>query len=118
MNTNHLTLDIGGMSCGSCVARVRKALEQLPQTRVDNVRVGSADIVAGPTVTDAVIRQTLTGAGYELTAARPLGVPPAVAVSAAPSARSTSGGCCGGGGQAHSGASPALERHSMSHRRR
>ena len=70
MKTNHLTLDIGGMSCGSCVAHVRKALEQLPDTRVANVRVGSADIVAGPTITEAALRQAITGAGYELTGVR------------------------------------------------
>lgn len=115
---NHLTLDIGGMSCGSCVARVRKALEQLPETRVDNVRVGSAEIDAGPSVTEPTIRQALAGAGYELAGVRPLGVTASDTVSATRSARSTSGGCCCGGGQAHSGASAAHARHSISHRRR
>ena len=113
MSTNHLTLDIGGMNCGACVAHVRKALERLPGTRVANVRVGSADIVADSTITEAAIRQAIAGAGYELTGSRPA----SEAVSSVRSARSASGGCCGGGGHADPAAATAHERHPTSRRR-
>jgi copper chaperone CopZ len=37
-----LALAIGGMSCGHCVARVSKALQELPGVTVERVEVGSA----------------------------------------------------------------------------
>ena len=70
MTTNHLHFDIGGTSCGSCVAHVRTALERLPGTRVDSIRVGSADIVTDRGVTERAIRRAIIDAGYELESIR------------------------------------------------
>lgn len=71
MNSKRLQLDIGGMSCGSCVAHVRSALERLPGVRVENVRVGSADVALAPTVEEGIIRQAIADAGYTLRSIRP-----------------------------------------------
>jgi copper chaperone len=50
------------MHCGSCIRRVTMALNGLPKTHAEEVRVGSARIVteAAP----EVIQQALTAAGY------------------------------------------------------
>ena len=39
-----IQIDISGMSCGHCVARVTKALSSVPGVRVDDVQVGSARV--------------------------------------------------------------------------
>jgi copper chaperone CopZ len=39
-----LTLTIGGMSCGHCVAKVGKALGAMPGVVVHSVAVGSASV--------------------------------------------------------------------------
>jgi copper chaperone CopZ len=44
MNTINLTID--GMHCHSCVARVRRALEDVEDIRVKDVQIGSASIEA------------------------------------------------------------------------
>lgn len=50
------TLDITGMSCGHCVARVRKTLEAQPGLEVHDVQVGSADItLPEPSMLDAIV---------------------------------------------------------------
>ena len=62
-------LDITGMSCGHCVARVRKTLEAQPGVQVHDVQVGSADVtLPDPTILDAVVA-ALDEAGF---AARPV----------------------------------------------
>ena len=38
------TVKIGGMSCGHCVMRVKKALDSLDGVTESNVTVGSADV--------------------------------------------------------------------------
>jgi copper chaperone len=42
-----LVFQIDGMHCGSCVQRVTRALNQVPATQVDEVRVGGARLRAG-----------------------------------------------------------------------
>ena len=37
-----LVFQIDGMHCGACVQRVTRALNQVPSTQVDEVRVGAA----------------------------------------------------------------------------
>lgn len=37
-----ITLSIGGMSCGHCVASVRSALEAVPGVELEDVRIGTA----------------------------------------------------------------------------
>jgi copper chaperone CopZ len=43
-----LTLQIDGMSCGHCVARVEKALSSLAGVAVKKVEVGSAEMSYDP----------------------------------------------------------------------
>lgn len=42
------TLQIEGMSCGHCVARVSKALAAMPGVAVEQVTVGSATVKIDP----------------------------------------------------------------------
>ncbi|HEV7504608.1 MAG TPA: heavy-metal-associated domain-containing protein [Thermoanaerobaculia bacterium] len=61
----HLTLQIDGMTCGRCVARVEKALSKLDGVFPGRVEVGSAEVDYDPTRTPFErIRQTLDDAGY------------------------------------------------------
>ena len=113
MSTNHLTLDIDGMSCGSCVARVRKALERLPGIRVESVRVGRAEIVVDQSVAESAIRQAIVDAGYALERVGPSGAPARNPLPLSPSAGSTSNGCCCGGGQTHASSTSTHQRHGI-----
>ena len=45
---NKLELEIGGMSCGHCVAAVSEALAELPGVSVDKVRIGAAEVSYHP----------------------------------------------------------------------
>ena len=61
-----LFLDIQGMSCGHCVARVTKALSALEGVQVEDVRVGSAEVLYDPARTSPeTIRQAIDDVGYE-----------------------------------------------------
>jgi copper chaperone len=57
-----LTLRIDNMHCGSCIRRVTMALNGLPDTHAEEVRVGSARVTSSATPDQ--IQQTLTAAGY------------------------------------------------------
>jgi copper ion binding protein len=60
-----LTLQIDGMSCGHCVARVEKTLAKLPGVAVRKVDIGSAEVMYDPDRTPFEhIRQALDDAGY------------------------------------------------------
>jgi copper chaperone len=66
----HLTLQIDGMSCGHCVARVEKTLSKLDGVFPSRVEVGSAEIDYDPARTPFErVRLALDDAGY---AARPV----------------------------------------------
>jgi copper chaperone len=59
-------LNIGGMSCGHCVARVTKTLGGLEGLEVDTVRIGAAEVRFDParrSLDD--ILEALRDAGYE-----------------------------------------------------
>jgi copper chaperone len=61
-----IQLNIGGMSCGHCVARVTKALGELEGLEVDAVRIGAAEVRFDParrSLDD--ILEALRDAGYE-----------------------------------------------------
>jgi copper chaperone CopZ len=61
-----LTLQIGGMSCGHCVARVQKALSTLDGVEVRNVGVGSAEMSYDPSrISPNRILEAVDAAGYE-----------------------------------------------------
>lgn len=60
-----LTLNIAGMSCGHCVARVTKALKSVDGAEVEDVKIGSATVSYDPGATStAQIAQAVEGAGY------------------------------------------------------
>ena len=73
-STEQVSLAIGGMSCGHCVAAVTEALAGLPGVEVRQVAVGSASVGLDPRVTsrDRLV-DAIREAGYEArVAARPL----------------------------------------------
>ena len=57
-----LTLRIDNMHCGSCIRRVTMALNAIPATHAEQVRIGSARITSEASPSD--IQQSLTAAGY------------------------------------------------------
>lgn len=59
------TLNIDGMSCGHCVAAVRKALEHLDGVTVQQVAIGSATVEYDPAVAspDKIV-EAVNDAGY------------------------------------------------------
>jgi len=61
-------LAITGMSCGHCVAAVKKTLAAVPGVVVDHVEIGSATLQFDATKTDmAHITQAVEDAGYAVT---------------------------------------------------
>jgi copper chaperone len=65
-----IRLNISGMSCGHCVARVSKALGMLEGLEVDNVHIGAADLRFDParhSIDDII--DVLRDAGYGASAA-------------------------------------------------
>jgi copper chaperone CopZ len=60
-----IELTIDGMSCGHCVASVKKALEELPDVQVESVRIGGAAVSHDPARTPAdTIVEAIEDAGY------------------------------------------------------
>jgi copper chaperone len=57
-----LTLRIENMHCGSCIRRVTQALNAMPGTHADEVRVGSARVHTS--VPPEAIQRSLSAAGY------------------------------------------------------
>jgi copper chaperone len=56
---------IEGMSCGGCVASVRRALEAVPGVSVTDVRIGAATVESdGAPATISTIKAALDDAGY------------------------------------------------------
>ncbi|MEO8451613.1 MAG: heavy-metal-associated domain-containing protein [Gemmatimonadota bacterium] len=65
-----ISIPIAGMSCGGCVAGVRKALTQLPGVQVEEVKIGVATVTFDPAVTSPeALRAAIVGAGYQPKAA-------------------------------------------------
>lgn len=61
-----LTLQIDGMSCDHCVARVQKALSKLDGVNVRNVEVGSAEMSYDPSrVSPDRILEAVDAIGFE-----------------------------------------------------
>ena len=59
-----LVFQIDGMHCGACVQRVTRALNQVPGTQVDEVRVGAARIHADAQAPDTYLA-AIRKAGFE-----------------------------------------------------
>ena len=68
MQTVNLTIE--GMSCGHCVARVRRTLEALDGVRVTTVQVGTAQAEIDPGKTSPeTLAQAITDIGFAASAA-------------------------------------------------
>lgn len=60
-----ISLQISGMSCGHCVANVRRALDAIDGVQVEQVGVGSARVAYDPSRTGpAVIAKAVEEEGY------------------------------------------------------
>jgi copper chaperone len=59
-----LVLQIDGMHCGACVRRVTSALNQVPGTEVDEVRVGAARLHSNTPEPESYLT-ALRKAGFE-----------------------------------------------------
>jgi len=81
-----MNLSIDGMSCGSCVTAVSKALSAVPGVKVRSVAVGSAEIEAGDASAAKKAIAALEVAGYSARATAEVPT----------SATKLGGGCCGG----------------------
>lgn len=62
---DRMTIDISGMSCGHCVASVKKALEQVDGVQVEQVAIGKATVLADAAKAPS-IRDAIEDAGYEV----------------------------------------------------
>jgi copper chaperone len=59
-----MRIEIAGMHCQACVARVRKALEKLDDARVREVKIGSAEVDLDPARQSEAL-QAIEKAGYQ-----------------------------------------------------
>ncbi len=60
-----LTVDIDGMSCGHCVARVKQVTASAPDVKVDDVPVGNASLSCDPALSSPEsIVGAVSKAGY------------------------------------------------------
>lgn len=58
------SLSIDGMSCGHCVAAVKRAIESVPHVRLNDVQIGTATFeTEDPSAIDAV-KLAVEDAGY------------------------------------------------------
>jgi len=60
----NMKIQIEGMSCDACVARVRRALAKIPDARVKEVSIGSAEFEISPERLDEALR-AIEKAGYQ-----------------------------------------------------
>lgn len=69
-----INLQINGMTCGHCVASVKRALAQVGGASVESVNVGSAQVAYDPAATSpAGLGEAVRDAGYEVVGANPRG---------------------------------------------
>ena len=62
------TLHIEGMSCGHCLNAVNRALGSLPGVRIEQLRIGRADVTYDESVTDpSRLEAAVAEAGYRAT---------------------------------------------------
>lgn len=61
------TYTVQGMTCGSCAAKVSKAVNQVAGVTGTDVDVATGTLtVAGPSVDESAIRNAITDAGYQV----------------------------------------------------
>jgi copper chaperone len=61
---NEFSFQIEGMHCGACVQRVTRALNAVPGTQVEAVRVGAARVHSDETAADPYLA-AIRKAGFE-----------------------------------------------------
>ena len=67
MNTKQETLHIEGMSCGHCVASVKKALENTAGVAVEHVEIGKAEVQYDEAqVTSSQLATVVEDLGFEV----------------------------------------------------
>lgn len=59
-----MRIEIAGMHCQACVARVRKALERIEGARVREVEIGSAELDLPPARQEEAL-EAIEKAGYQ-----------------------------------------------------
>ena len=64
-NSQPVTLEISGMSCGHCVAAVKSALNAAPGVAVQDVTIGSATVKLEPQTSPDIVVEVVREAGYE-----------------------------------------------------
>lgn len=64
-NSQPVTLEISGMSCGHCVAAVKSALNAAPGVAVQDVTIGSATVKLEPQTSPDIAVEAVREAGYE-----------------------------------------------------
>lgn len=65
------TLEIGGMTCGHCLSRVKSALDALDGVELKDLRIGKAVVSYDETVVEpARIAEAVRNAGYDVLATR------------------------------------------------
>lgn len=64
---SEITLTIDGMHCGACVKRVTQTLQRVPETEVEEVRIGAARVKSS---NEAAVVAALAKAGYKAHAER------------------------------------------------
>jgi copper chaperone len=66
-----LAIEIGGMSCGHCVAAVAGALRNMDGVQVEEVRIGAATVSYDPAaVRPEQVADAIREEGYEATLSR------------------------------------------------
>ncbi len=64
-SNSSLVLDISGMSCNHCVARVKKAIDSMPGVQESDVSIGQATVrFDRASVSGDEIAAAITGVGY------------------------------------------------------
>lgn len=58
---SEITLNIDGMHCGACIRRVTQTLQRVPETEVEEVRIGAARVKSGDA---SAVVAALAKAGY------------------------------------------------------
>ena len=67
----HTVLTIQGMSCGGCVASVKRVLGRMPGVQVGDVKVGSAQVTIDEArVSEDALRAAIDAAGFVLQGVR------------------------------------------------
>lgn len=64
-NSQPVTLEISGMSCGHCVAAVKSALNAAPGVAVQDVTIGSATVKLESQTSPDIAVEAVREAGYE-----------------------------------------------------